>query len=293
MQYVDDFINYLKNEKRCSLHTQISYGTDLKQFVAFIAEKYNCSLPDEVTHQMVRNWIVFLMDEGINSRSIARKIATLKTFFKYLLRQKIISSNPLDKVVTPKISKRLPIFVEENSINNLIDNYDFEDDFCGIRNKLVIEMFYFTGIRLSELVNLTKDMIDLNQLLIKVIGKRNKERIIPITKELSEKIKKYYSVCNDNGIGSCNYLFCTKQGNKLYPKAIYRIVHSFLSLIEVDKKSPHVLRHTFATHMLNRGADLNAIKELLGHANLSATQIYTHNTFEKLSKIYKQAHPRA
>jgi integrase/recombinase XerC len=294
MQYVEEFLNYLKFEKRCSSHTQLSYQTDLKQFSNFVFDNNNCDNPQVIDHKMVRRWIVYLFDKGITARSINRKLTTLKTFFKYLLKTGIVTYNPLDKVIAPKTSKRLPVFVDEKQMDSLIDDVEFGNDFVGRRNKMIIELFYFTGIRLSELINCQLSNIDFYNQTIKVTGKRNKERIIPLNKDFSNSIKDFIEFKNESGFKNCDYLFCGKKGRKLYPEAIYRVINSYLKLVSsVDKKSPHVLRHTFATHMLNRGADLNAIKELLGHANLSATQIYTHNTFEKLTKIYKQAHPRA
>jgi integrase/recombinase XerC len=202
--------------------------------------------------------------------------------------------NPLDKVSAPKTSKRLPVFVDEKQMDSLIDTVEFGDDFIGQRNKMIIELFYFTGIRLSELINVQINDIDFYNQTIKVLGKRNKERIIPLNREFSNSIKNFIEFKDKSGFENNNYLFCSNKGIKLYPEAVYRIINGYLKIVtSIEKKSPHVLRHTFATHMLNRGADLNAIKELLGHANLSATQVYTHNTFEKLTKIYKQAHPRA
>jgi integrase/recombinase XerC len=294
MQYVEEFLNYLKFEKRCSSHTQISYHTDLKQFSNFILEKENCDNILMADHRMVRRWIVYLYESKLTARSINRKLTALKTFFKYLLKTGLVAKNPLDKVSAPKTSKRLPEFVDEKQMNFLIDDIDFGEDFTGKRNKLIIELFYFTGMRLSELINIKMSDLDIYNQSIKVLGKRNKERIIPIKKEFLDAIKKYIVFKNESGFEYCEYLFCNKKGVKLNSEYVYRVVKGYLKLIATtDKKSPHVLRHTFATHMLNRGADLNAIKELLGHANLSATQVYTHNTFEKLTKIYKQAHPRA
>jgi integrase/recombinase XerC len=231
------------------------------------------------------------MEEKIGTRTINRKISTLKTFYKYLLRQGIVSENPMLKIQSPKTSKRLPVFVEKEKMDLLLDNIEFGSDEEGLRNQLIIEMFYATGMRLSELINLKLLNIDLHDSRLKVLGKRNKERIIPFSGELSRKIRDYLSVRKEK---SNDYLFVTAKGEKMYEKLVYNIVKQYLSLVTtVDKKSPHVLRHTFATHMLNNGADLNSIKELLGHANLSATQVYTHNTVEKLKSVHKQAHPRS
>ncbi len=294
MFYVDEFLEYLKNEKRSSKHTVQAYNTDLNQFAKFCREVFQIEQPEQVNHQIIRRWMLSLMNESISNRSILRKLSALKAFFKYLVRQNIIKTNPLNKITSPKVSKRLPSFVKEEKMNQLLDEVPFDSNFEGIRNRLIIEMFYFTGIRLSELVNLTDGSVDLDQKTIKVLGKRSKERIIPLTDEFCTRILEYKKVRNQEiGMVENNYFFCTSKGKKIYDRLVQRVVYAFLTMISAEKKNPHVLRHTFATHMLNKGADLNAIKELLGHANLSATQIYTHNTIEKLYKIYKLAHPRA
>jgi integrase/recombinase XerC len=244
---------------------------------------------------MVRKWIVKLMDEGDTSRTVNRKLSALKSFYKFLQKEGVVNFNPLDKITAPKVSKRLPVFVDEKQMDNLLDDVEFGNDFTGNRNKLIIEMFYFTGIRLSELINIKRSDIDFHNLTIKVLGKRNKERIIPVNKDFMDRILDFLKFkAKETVIAGTDNLFTGKTGKKLYPKAVYRIINTYLKLVtSIEKRSPHVIRHTFATHMLNHGADLNAIKELLGHANLSATQVYTHNTFEKLTRIYKQAHPRA
>ncbi len=287
----DKFFKYLEIEKRYSKHTLLSYETDLNQFFAFsdnsqtIVEDFN----------VVRAWIISLMEKEYTTRTVNRKISTLKTYYKFLMREGKIEKNPLDKIVSPKTDSKLPQFVPEEDLEHLFNKDIFGEDFAGVRDMLVIEMLYTTGIRLSELRGIKYSDIDLSQKTIKVLGKRQKERIIPITKNLSDIIiryriekKKLPFVVNEK------YLLITDKGKHIYEKKIYRIVNHYLSLITtISKKSPHILRHSFATHLLNNGADINAIKELLGHANLSATQIYTHNTFEKLNKIYNQAHPRA
>jgi len=284
------FINYLTSEKRFSEHTVKSYNTDLKQFLNFINEKFEISTQvTEISFQIVRSWIASLLEKGVSPRSVNRKISTLKSYFKFLIRENVITENPMLKVVAPKSKKRLPVFIEENQIENLLNQINFSDGFFGERDKLIIELFYVTGIRLSELVNIKISDVDFNNNLIKVLGKRNKERLIPlsitIVNELAIFIKKHDLI---------QYLFTNLDGTKVYNKLVYRVVKKYISKItSVSKKSPHILRHTFATHMLNNGADINAIKELLGHANLSATQVYTHNTIGKLKSIYKQAHPRA
>jgi integrase/recombinase XerC len=284
------FINYLTSEKRFSEHTIMSYSTDLTQFLNFINKEFEISTQvSEISFQIVRSWIASLLEKGVSPRSVNRKISTLKTYFKFLIRENAITESPMLKVVAPKSKKRLPVFIEENQIENLLNQIKFNDGFVGERDKLIIELFYVTGIRLSELVNIKISDVDFNNNLIKVLGKRNKERLIPlsisIVNELEFFIKKY---------DLNQYLFTNLGGTKVYNKLVYRVVKKYISKISsVSKKSPHILRHTFATHMLNNGADINAIKELLGHANLSATQVYTHNTIGKLKSIYKQAHPRA
>jgi integrase/recombinase XerC len=287
----EDFKKYIQFEKRFSTHTVIAYQNDLLQFADYVAQTYKISTIAEVNHLIIRSWIVDLMNNKITPRSVNRKITTLKTFYKFLLRQKIVTENPMLKIQSPKTSKRLPVFVEKEKMDTLLDNVEFGDDFTGHRNKLIIELFYSTGMRLSELINLKTADIDLYNNTLKVLGKRNKERIIPFSAELKKQIEKY--IVLKKGSESNEYLLVADSGKKLHEKFVYTIVKTYLSQVTtIDKKSPHVLRHTFATHMLNNGADLNAIKDLLGHANLSATQVYTHNTVEKLKNIHKQAHPK-
>jgi len=287
----DSFIQYLQFEKRFSNHTVLAYSTDLSQFYEYLQKTYELTDLSEINHTLVRSWIVSMMEQKITSRSINRKITSLKTFYKYLLRQGIVTDNPMLKVQSPKTSKRLPVFVEKDKMDQLLDTVSFEEDEDGLRNKLIIELFYATGMRLSELIGLKRKDVDLSKGQLKVLGKRNKERIIPFGPELSSKIDAYLKSENEP---ESEYLFTGKKGKKLPEKLVYTVVKKYLSIVTtIDKKSPHVLRHTFATHMLNNGADLNAIKELLGHANLSATQIYTHNTVEKLKNIHKLAHPKA
>lgn len=294
----DSFIKYLQFEKRYSSHTIRSYSIDLDQFFSFCKHSLKHFDPLNISHKIIRSWIVYLMENNISPRSVNRKITTLKSFYKFLIREKLIAHNPLDKILSPKINKKLPFFVEEAQMNILLSStsgIDFGDDYEGFRNRLIIEMFYLTGIRLSELINLKNTDVDTQNLTIRVLGKQNKERIIPFSKNLKKSIDEYLEKKNKSlNLQQSNYFFLTKKGNKIYEKLVYRVVNKYLHFVTtIEKKSPHILRHTFATHILNKGADLNAIKELLGHANLSATQIYTHNTFEKLKKIYKQAHPRA
>ncbi len=294
MRHFGGFLQYIQYIKKYSAHTVRSYKTDLEQFFAF------CSLGEDedevgISHHQIRSWIVFLMDSGDTARTVNRKISTLKTYFKYLMREGHITENPVSKVLTPKTGKKLPVFVREEAMDHMLDDIQFGADYEGLRNRIILETFYNTGIRISELIHLKLRDIDLGQLVFKVLGKRNKERMVPINQNFAVTLQQYANLREETfGVDAPEWFFLSKKGKQLNPRYVYRIVHHFLSLVTTsDKKSPHVLRHTFATHMLNQGADLNAIKELLGHANLSATEVYTHNTFEKLKSVYKQAHPRA
>jgi integrase/recombinase XerC len=273
---IDDFLKYLQAEKRYALHTIKAYKNDLNQFHAFCQET-DCEGMD-LHFRTIRSWVVYLMDSGYSSRTVHRKLTSLSSYCKYLINEGHLDSNPLERVLKPKLNKRVPSFVEEGKLDLLLDGFDFGEDFSGIRNRLILDLLYQTGMRRSELIGLTIGSVNKEGKSVKVLGKRAKERIIPLNEELLLAVERYL----------------IKKGEPAYDKLIYRVVNRYLSMVTtMDKKSPHVLRHTFATHMLNRGADLNAIKELLGHANLSATQVYTHNTYKKLKSIYNQAHPRA
>ena len=292
--FIERFIRYLQFEKRFSPNTVTAYKNDLDQFSQFLVSFQTQLL--NVTHQHVRTWIVSLMDDGIEARTINRKISSLRSFYKFLQREDLIGNSPMIYVRAPKIPKRLPIVITEQKMDILLDAQDvFSNDFQGIRDRLIVELLYGTGMRLSELVNLSDHDINRYEQQIKVLGKRNKERIIPISKSLTKLIGDYQlQKLNQNFDTKSSALIVTNQGNKVYAKFIYRTVNLVLSFISThDKKSPHILRHSFATSLLNRGADLNAIKELLGHSSLAATQVYTHNSVEKLKSIYKQAHPKA
>ncbi|MCD4745235.1 MAG: tyrosine recombinase XerC [Bacteroidales bacterium] len=292
----ENFIQYIQFEKRYSSNTVIAYQKDLDQFFSFINNEYNIYNLNDVDYLMIRSWLVNLMELSLTTRSVNRKLTTLKSFYKYLIKEGVIKENPMIKIISPKTSKKLPVFVEKKKMDLLFDDIDFGNNFCGIRDRLILEMFYHTGMRLSELVNLLHSDIDIYNSTIKVLGKRNKERIIPFGNNLKDLLSQYINIKQKlfRKKEESKYFFTTEKGRKIYNKLVYRIVNLYLGKVTtLDKKSPHVLRHTFATHMLNNGADLNSIKELLGHANLSATQIYTHNTIEKLKNIYKQAHPRA
>jgi integrase/recombinase XerC len=294
--HLDNFITHLASVKRYSPHTVAAYQKDIQQFLAFVEETYEINHITAINHQMIRSWIMYLMDNDISGRSVNRKISSLKTFYRYLRKNNVIRINPMLKILPPKSKKSLPEFISNENMDLLLEGDIFEEGFEGKRDRLIIEMFYFTGIRLSELTELKNSDVNLSKCQMKVLGKRNKERVIPFGKILATSIEDYLiSRTKMNGEGRPeDIFFVTKRGLKVYKKLVYRIVNSYLSKVSTLKqKSPHVLRHTFATHMLNNGADLNAIKELLGHANLSATQVYTHNTIDKLKTIYNQAHPRA
>jgi len=291
MNIFDAFANYLKFEKNYSSHTIKAYISDLQQCNAFIVLQNKDLFSAETSD--LRAWIISLLEDNVSASSIHRKISSLKTFYHFLQREKLVSKNPTRKLILPKTKKRLPVFVEEKNMLELFSHLTFDDNFSGKRDKLVLSLLYATGIRLSELIGLKINDIDFSQKTIKVLGKRRKERIIPFGTILEQDLKSYLFSRNENELNS-PYLIITEKNKPAYPKLIYRIVHSYLTITSnIDKKSPHVLRHTFATHLLNNGADLNAIKELLGHANLAATQVYTHNSFEQLKKVYNKAHPRA
>lgn len=291
---IERFVQYIKFEKRFSPHTILAYQSDLEQFFDYQLKTYEVADVREINHPMIRSWIVSLMEAKISTRSINRKITTLKTYYKFLIRDKAVESNPMFKIQSPKTAKRLPVFVDQNKMDLLFDTLNFGEGFEALRDRVIMELLYATGMRLSELVNLKEKDIDTENGQVKVLGKRNKERIIPFTNRLGKLITEYLEARKKYFEGDSGILFMTGKGKPIYQKLVYRIVTQRLGEVTtLDKKSPHVLRHTFATHMLNHGADINSIKEILGHANLSATQVYTHNTIEKLKKVYKQAHPRA
>lgn len=295
MNHKESFLQYLLIEKRYSPHTIRSYQNDLDQFFNFIQELGLSANPEDITSHEVRAWIVSMMDRNISSGTVHRKISCLRIFYRYLRKEGLVHHDPIEKIVLPKRKKKLPVFVDEEALDNLLDKFEFGNDFAGVRNRTIIEMLYVTGMRRAELTGLKYSDIDIGSGTLKVTGKRNKQRIIPIIKSFMGRIDEYTRLRNELfSSGTDDWFFITDSGKKLYDKFVYNTVRNYLTMVTtIEKRSPHVLRHTFATHMLNHGADLNSIKELLGHANLSATQIYTHNTFEKLKKVYKQAHPRA
>ena len=293
---IDTFIKFLTYEKRASPHTITSYHTDLLQFHAFL-KHHAPGLPTEkADHQEIRAWIVDLANKQNTARSINRKVSTLRSYYKFLQQREYIKQNPTHKVKALKANYPLPHFVQNNDLFELLDQCTFTKDFPGYRDRLTLELFYGAGIRLSELINLETDLVNLSDATLKVRGKGAKERIIPFPKSLAELIKRYLDMKNTffKGDSFHHYLLVTNKGDQLYPMMVYRTVRKYLDqYTTIDKRSPHVMRHTFATHLLDNGADLHAIKDLLGHATLAATQVYTHNSTEQLKKIFKQAHPKA
>jgi len=298
VQEIDLFLNYLTVERRFSKHTIISYQTDLGQFSKFIRDTYEIDDVKDVSHLFIRSWVVSLMENGIDPKSVNRKITALRSFYKFLIKTGVIDRNPMLKIQAPKVSKKLPEFLDDKKMDALFDNMSNDGSvYEQARDFLILDFFYRTGVRLSELIELKIENVNLHNLSVTVTGKRNKVRQIPITIGFKQVIEKYLKlrkeILNDLSM-NCHYFFTDNKGNKMYPVFVYRIVKANIKMVSTGKKkSPHILRHTFATTMLNNGADINAIKELLGHSNLSATQVYTHNTIEKLKEVYKQAFPKA
>ena len=287
---IKNFLDYLIIEKRYSVHTTISYRIDLNQFDLYLSEFYSGIEFHKVEMIHVRSYMVHLLEAKLAKSTVARKVSTIKSLYKFLKKEQLISSSPVQLLETPKLDSRLPVFLKEEEVVNLFEEFNFKNSFSGKRDKMILYFFYQTGIRLSELIGL-KDM-DVRNGELKVLGKRNKERIIPLSNNIQPLIDQYLDLKVELGFEK-KYFFVTDKGNKLYEKFVYRKVNHYISIVSSkQKKSPHILRHTFATHMLNNGADLNSIKEILGHENLSATQVYTHNSFQKLKSIHKQSHPR-
>lgn len=296
MDYTD-FIDYLRYEKRVSPHTVTAYERDLSQFFSFLQEKLEINQLPDVHTEDIRAWIISLLeDESLQAKSVNRKISAVRAFYRYKLKIKELTTNPTLSVHAPKIPKKLPQYVDAKDMEHLFSDIPFEDTFEGLRDRTVLELFYATGMRLSELLNIKTQDIHLQDNTVKVLGKRNKERLIPFGNRLSELLTIYLGYLEKKFVEGTknNYIFVTANGEQLYPKAVYRIVRKYLDMVTtIDKRSPHVIRHTFATHMLNNGADLNAIKTILGHSSLASTQVYTHSSIEQLKSIYNQAHPRA
>lgn len=290
------FISYLEHEKRVSRHTILAYQKDLDQFMEFINMAFGMAHPEEAGHAEIRAWMVDLIEDGLEVATVNRKMATLRSFYKFLLRSEIISKDPTFKIRSLKKGRSLPAFIQEKEVQTLLEENNFAQDFEGQRDRMVMQTLYLTGIRLSELIGLKWSSVDLSQLQIKVLGKGKKFRIIPISGSLRSAILQYRKVFEDSfSIQNENDFFIVKSNREqAYPMMIYRIVKKYLNLfVRNTKGSPHLMRHTFATHLLNKGADLNAVKDLLGHASLAATQVYTHNSIEKLKAVYEQAHPKA
>jgi integrase/recombinase XerC len=287
------FLDYLKFEKRYSQHTIIAYQNDLEQFFAYLNSQFEGVALPEISAGMIRSWLAELKEEKITPKSINRKISALKSFFKYQLKTGKVTKTPMTTVVAPKIGKRLPAFVQEQQLDTLFRHVEFSDDWAGRTQRLVLELFYATGMRLSELIHLKVTQLDPAYSQIKVLGKGNKERIVPVAATLMQQLKHYVEEKPPEHAAT-PHVFITDKGKPLQPRAVYQFVKDKLSLVTTSqKKSPHILRHSFATHLMNNGADLNAVKELLGHSSLAATQVYTHNTIEKLKEVFKKAHPKA
>ncbi len=292
---INEFLNYLTFQKRYSRHTILSYKNDLTSFFDFAATQYNSKNISDINASMIRSWLASLKEVKIASKTVNRKISSLKSFFKYQLRLGKIEVSPMASVLSLKINKRLPSFIEQKDINTLFNYVEFPETWEGKTERLLLAIFYYTGIRLSELINIKDLHVDKSNSTLKVLGKGNKERIIPINNQFINEVndyilqKKVYFPQASNG-----FLLINKKGKKLYPKYVYNVVKKYLGSVSTnERKSPHVLRHTFATHLTNNGADINAIKELLGHSSLASTQIYTHNSIEKLKEVHRQAHPKS
>ena len=291
--HLQTFLDYLKFEKRYSRHTILSYQNDLEQFFAYLASQFDSPAIQDITAIFVRSWLAEMKEADISSKTINRKISSLKSFFKYEIRIGALEQTPMTTVVAPRIGKRLPVFVEEKDMATLFDYVAFPDNWKGRTERLVLCLFYNTGMRLSELINLKESQLDPSYSQVKVLGKGNKERIIPVRGELMKDIQRYISEKPTRN-ETITTVFVNEKGKSLQPRSVYAFVKQHLAQVTtIQKKSPHILRHSFATHLMNNGADLNAVKELLGHSSLAATQIYTHNTIEKLKEVFKRAHPKA
>ena len=292
---MEAFFDFLRFERRYSRHTMLSYQTDLGQFASFLQAKYELTDAAEATHSLIRDWVVSLMEQDLDPRTVNRKIACLRSYYKFLLRAGRVASNPMLRVKAPKMAKKLPEFVPEEALNGLLNSFEFGDDFAGQRDQLVLEMLYGTGIRLSELIGIHPDDLSLAGGTVRVTGKGNKQRLVPLNPSLRRVLERYHTARARAFGAAPGPLLLTDKGEPLYEKLVYRTVKKYLSQITTSaaQQHPHALRHAFATHLLGKGADLNAIKELLGHASLAATQVYTHLSVERLKSVFDQAHPRA
>ena len=296
MQQIEEFIDYLNKEKRSSKHTVTAYRNDLLQFASHLHALHDSVDLLKADHHDIRSWVISIMDDlGYDPRTVNRKVSALRSYYKWQIARENIKANPTAKVLSLKTKKKLPLFIEAEQMEALLNTMEFDEGFSGIRDRMLIELLYCTGMRRSEAIGLLDEDIELSQRNLKVLGKRNKERLIPFTQQMAQLISKYQETRDRQFPGIAPHAFLlNEKGQKMSDGFVYRKVNAYLRMVStLERKSPHILRHTFATHMLNNGADLNAIKELLGHADLSATQVYTHNTIDKLNKIYKQAHPRA
>jgi len=294
---MDDFLDFLRYEKRLSPHTVTAYQTDLTQFAAFVVKEYELADPAQATHPLIRDWVVSLMSQRLDPRTVNRKVACLRSFFKFLLRTHAIGANPMLRIKAPKMARKLPEFVPEEALNRLLNTFEFEESFAGRRDQLVLETLYGTGIRLSELLGITDDDLDLGARTVRVTGKGDKQRVVPLNPSLLAVIDTYRAarLAEFGPRPSAGPLLLTDKGQPLYEKLVYRTVKRYLSQVSTSAahQHPHALRHAFATHLLGKGADLNSIKELLGHASLAATQVYTHLSVDRLKSVFEQAHPRA
>ena len=290
---INSFLDYLLLEKKYSPHTVIAYKNDLISFRDFIETTYNQKDLSEVNYSQIRSWVVCLVDLKITNRSINRKVSALKSFYKYLLKTKHIDVSPLIKHKALKVAKKIQVPFTFREVNSVINSLYADSDFKEVRNKLIVELFYSTGIRRIELINLKEKHVDFANKTIKVLGKRNKERYVPLLESVIKTLIKYLELKKEYN-SNIDELVITEKGNKLYETLVYRVINSYFSQVSSkEKKSPHILRHSFATHLLNEGADLNSVKELLGHSSLASTQVYTNNSLEAIKKVYNQAHPRS
>jgi len=290
---VNSFLEYLMFERNYSRHTVVAYKKDINSFYEFCVNEFDLGSLAEVNYSQIRAWIVMLVDEGISNSSINRKISSLKSFYKFLQKTEQVKKNPLVKHKALKVAKKVQVPFTVKEINKVIDALELEEDFTSLRNKLMVELFYSTGMRRAELIGLKVGSVHMEAQTLKVLGKRNKERLLPLIPSVLGTLRKYLIVRRGLKFET-DYLLVTEKGNKIYETLVYRVINSYFSKVSTKvKKSPHILRHSFATHLLNQGADLNSVKELLGHSSLASTQVYTHNSLEKIKEMYNQAHPRS